>query len=282
MSGNLISDKSIFKVNALVGHQKNQLAWLGVTEELIEQDRRANANENEKDNFTQALLQLQHSWRPSKPSTIQSSAYYTFLDGNNDFNLNSFLSLPTTDELYNYAFRSHLFGLFSNYTYSKKSFNWTTGIHGNTYKRRHIGSEKTHGKLYENTGYKNEFSMFTKADYALGKLTFFADVQGRYATFSYDGDVQLNRRNWYFINPKTGLSLSLPNDYTIYYSVGRTGREPTRNDMFAGNDNLLADAAGNAVVGVDDPEYVVDQELGIRHPTGQINWGWNFYYMAFP
>jgi len=281
MSGELIDDKSTFKMNALVGHQQNQLAWLGVSEALIDQDRRTNADENERDNFTQALLQLQHSWHPNSISTVQSSIYYTYLNGNNDFNMNSFLGLPSTNELYNYAFQSNLIGFFSNYTFSKKSFNWTTGIHGNIYERQHIGSEKTLGQLYKNTGYKNEFSVFTKADYTINKLTLFADIQSRYASFDYHGDVPLNKMDWHFINPKAGLSFEVNNHSTLYYSIGRTGREPTRNDMFGGNDNLLADILGHAIVSVNTPEYVVDQELGLRHQLGKINLNLNFYYMSF-
>jgi iron complex outermembrane receptor protein len=279
MSGELIKDKSTFKINTLIGHQQNQLAWLGVSEALIAQDRRTNINENERDNFTQALLQLQHSWHHKSTSSIQSSIYYTYLNGNNDFNLNSFLGLPSTNELYNYAFQSNLIGIFSNYTFSKKSFNWTTCIHGNVYDRRHIGSEKTQGKLYENTGYKNEISVFAKADYTINQLTFFADIQARYASFDYHGDVPLNKLDWYFINPKAGLSFAVNNHSTLYYSIGRTGREPTRNDMFEGNDNLLADALGHAIIANTYPEYVVDQELGLRHQSGKINLNLNFYYM---
>ncbi len=93
---------------------------------------------------------------------MQSSVYYTFLKGNYDFNLNGFLGLPTTKELYNYALQSNLIGFFSNYTFSKTHFNWTTGIHGNIYDRQHIGSEKTLGKLYKNYGYKNESSVLQR------------------------------------------------------------------------------------------------------------------------
>ena len=281
MSGELNDDKSIFKINALVGHQQNQLAWLGVSEALIAQDRRTNADENERDNFTQALLQLQHSWHPNSISTVQSSIYYTYLNGNNDFNMNSFLGLPSTNELFNYAFQSNLIGFFSNYTFSKKSFNWTTGVHGNIYERRHIGSEKTLGQLYKNTGYKNEFSVFTKADYTINKLTLFADIQSRYGSFDYHGDVPLKKMDWHFINPKAGLSFEVNNHSTLYYSIGKTGREPTRNDMFGGNDNLLADSLGHAIIAVNAPEYVVDQELGLRHQAGKINLNLNFYYMSF-
>ena len=281
LSSGLFLDKSTWKMNLLVGHQQNQLAWIGVSDSLIETDRKTNANKNERDQFTQCLLQLQNSWRSNSFSSIQSSVYYTFLKGNYDFNLNSFLGLPTTNELYNYAFQSNLIGFFSNYTYSKKHFNWTTGIHGNIYDRQHIGSEFFLGQLYKNTGYKNEVSTFTKADYTFKLFTFFADIQYRYSLFDYKGTVALEKMHWHFINPKAGLSVEVKPNSIIYYSIGSTGREPTRNDMFGGNDDLLADSSGNAIVSIKTPEYVLNQELGFRHQSRKLNFNLNFYYMDF-
>ncbi len=281
ISSGLFYDKSTWKVNLLAGHQQNQLAWLGVSDSLIETDRKTNANKNERDQFTQCLAQLQNTWRPNNSSSVQSSVYYTFLKGNYDFNLNGFLGLPTTNELYNYAFQSNLFGFFSNYTFSTKQLNWTTGIHGNTYGRQHLGSEKTLGQLYTNTGYKNEVSVFTKADYTFKWFTFFADIQYRYSSFDYKGTVTWDKVHWHFINPKAGLSIALKPNSVIYYSLGSMGREPTRNDMFGGNDDLLADSLGNSIVSIKTPEYVLNHELGFRHQTNKLNFNLNLYYMDF-
>ena len=142
VSSGLFYDKSMWKINLLAGQQRNGMAWLGVPETLIEMDRRSNANsKQEKDKFFQSLAQIQNSWQISPSSFLQSSVYYTFLKGNYGFDLNNFLGFPPTEELYNYAFQSNLVGLFSNYTFSKKNFSWTTGFHGNLYHRRHTGSE---------------------------------------------------------------------------------------------------------------------------------------------
>lgn len=281
VSSGLFYDKSTWKVNLLVGHQRNQLAWLGVSDSLIAIDRRTNANKNERDRFTQCLAQLQHNWRANNSSSVQSSIYYTFLKGNYDFNLNGFLGLPTTDELYNYAFQSNLIGFFSNYTFSKRRFNWTTGIHGNVYDRQHIGSEKTLGQLYKNTGYKNEVSVFTKADYTFKRFTFFADIQYRYATFDYKGTVAFDKLQWHFISPKVGLSVEVKPNSIFYYSIGSTGREPTRNDMFGGNDDLLTDSSGNAILSIKTPEYVLNHELGFRYQSRKLNFNLNLFYMDF-
>jgi iron complex outermembrane receptor protein len=281
MSSGLFYDKSTWKINLLAGHQQNQLAWLGVSDSLISIDRQTNANKNERDQFTQCLAQLQNNWRPNNSSSVQTSVYYTFLKGNYDFNLNSFLGLPITDELYNYAFQSNLIGFFSNYTFSKNRFKSTTGVHGNIYNRQHLGSEKSLGQLYQNTGYKNEASAFTKADYTFNRFTFFADIQYRYSTFDYKGTVALDKMQWHFINPKAGLSVEVKPNSVIYYSIGSTGREPTRNDLFGGNDDLLADSLGNAIVSIKTPENVVNQEFGFRQQSSKLNFNLNLYYMDF-
>lgn len=280
-SGNLFYDKSTWGFKIIAGHQQNRLAWLGVSDSLINIDRKTNANKNEKDQFTQCLAQLQNDWRINKNNSVQTSIYYTFLKGDYDFNLNGFLGLPTTNELYNYAFQSNLFGVFSNYNFSKKQFNWKTGIHANIYDRQHIGSEKSLGQLYKNTGYKNEMSVFTKADYTFKHFTLFADIQYRHTNYDYKGSVAFEKLSWDFINPKAGLSYEIKPNAIIYYSIGGTGREPTRNDIFGGNDDLLADSSGNAIISNKSPEYVTNQEFGFRHQSKKINLNANLYYMDF-
>ena len=282
LSGGLFYNKSTWKLNVLLGNQQNDMAWIGVTDSLINIDRRTNANnKQEKDRFFQILTQLQNRWQINDYSSLQSSIYHTFLKGNYDFDLNNFVGLPSTNELYKYAVQSNFVGFFSNYTYSKKQFNLTSGFHGNMYNRQHTGSEKTVGQLYQNTGYKNEASVFTKVDYTFKKITFFADLQYRYVNFDYKGLATMKKLDWNFFNPKAGLSISVNPNATMYYSVGYTGREPTRNDMFGGNDDLLIDSLGNAVLSNTKPEYVLNHELGFRFQKSKVNFNANLYYMDF-
>jgi iron complex outermembrane recepter protein len=281
ISSGLFLDKSSWKISFLAGHQQNEMAWLGVPDSLISIDRRTNANSGEKDKFTQCFIHLQNKWSPSRYSNFQTGLYATFLEGGYDFDLNNFLGFPSTDELYHYAFKSKLFGLFSNYSFSKRNFNWTTGLHCNIYNRQHTGTEKSLGKLYQNTGYKNEMSAFTKLDYTFDWLTFFADIQFRYSSFDYKGAVPMAKMDWYFVNPKAGISAELKPNSTIYYSIGSTGREPTRNDLFGGNDDLLQDNLGNPVLSIKTPEHVLDQEIGFRHQSPKLNLNFNLYYMNF-
>lgn len=281
VSGAWLGDKTSWKLNILAGHQRNQLAWIGVADSLIAIDPKTNANRNEKDKFTQWQTQLLNRWQVGYNAYLYSGLYYSNLNGNYDFNLNNFLGLPTTDELYNYAFQSNLTGFFSNYNVTWNRLKFTAGVHGNVYNRQHTFSEKALGRLYRNTGYKNEASVFAKAVYTFSWFSFFTDVQYRYTQFDYKGTVPLNKLHWEFINPKAGISAEIKPDLVAYYSIGRTGREPTRNDMFMGNDDLLADSAGNPVLSATAAEYVVEHELGIRFQSKTWNINLNGYYMNF-
>ncbi|MBC8034142.1 MAG: TonB-dependent receptor [Chitinophagaceae bacterium] len=280
-SGGWYLDKSTWKFNLLAGNQRNQLAWLGVADSLVVKDRRTNANSNEKDHFFQALMQLQNRWKPSKRSEIQSSVYYTRLKGNYDFDLNNFIGLPSGEEMYNYAFLSNFTGLYINYTFRLDKLSWTTGLHGNLYSRRHLGSERSYGELYRNKGFKKEASAFSKAEYYFHGFTLFGDLQLRSVSFDYEGSVPFEKMNWQFINPKAGISLAASGSIDLYYGVGRTGREPTRNDIFGGNDNLPADSNGRPLLFNLDPESVIDHEAGIRVHTKDLSLQLNGYYMKF-
>lgn len=282
LSGGLFNNKSVWKLNFLIGHQQNDLAWLGVSDSLIGIDRKNNGNsKQERDRFFQTLTQLKNSWQIGKSSLLETSIYHTFLNGNYDFDFNNFLGLPSTEELYKYAFESNLVGFFSNYTFSKNQFNLTSGLHGNIYNRQHTGSEKALGQLYQNNGYKNEISIFTKVDYTFKRFTFFADLQYRYINFDYKGSIVLQKLDWHFINPKAGLSKNINNNSIVYYSVGHIGREPTRNDMFGGNDDLLIDSLGNAILFNTKPESVLNHELGFRFQKEKLNFNVNLFYMDF-
>ena len=280
-SAGIFNKNATWKATGFIGTQKNELAWLGVSQAEIDLNPKTNANTEEDDKFSQALLQLQHISYLSESSTLQASIYYNFLDGNYDFDLNNFLGLPPTPEMFNYALSSHFIGGFSNYTYEKDWLTAVAGFHLNRYERTHEGSERTIGYLYRNTGFKNEISIFTKATIEVGLLTFLADLQWRKTNFDYDGNVELDQLDWTFFNPKFGITITPNTNFNIYYSIGKTGREPTRTDLFKGNDNLGTDLFGNPDLGITEAEYVVDHELGLRITRNIFKANLNIFYMDF-
>lgn len=268
-------------LSGFLGHQQNELAYLGSTLEEIAVDRRHNGNSKENDNFLQSLTQIQNIRTLSSGNVLTSSVYYNHLQGNYDFDLNNFLGLPSTNELYNYDLSSQFVGAFSNYRINFGRGCLTSGLHANWYERHHTGRERTLGELYENRGTKKELSAFTKYEQNIGDFLFLSDLQVRHTSFEYHGSVPLSGLDWTFFNPKVGLTYLPTNRTNYYYSIGRTGREPTRNDIFLGNDNLLSDETGEALIGSTDAEYVLDQELGLRTKGETWSIQANAFYLDF-
>lgn len=280
-SGIFEDDVGYWRLTGFSGEQSNELAWLGVSKEDLNKDPRTNGNSNENDNFKQSLIYFTRYIDITDQLHSTTTAYYNTLKGNYDFDLNNFFGYPSTSELYNYAFDSSFVGIFSNLEYKNNNFSLIGGLHFNEYSRTHMGTEKTLGSLYENTGHKNSASGFLSTNYKLDKFNFFADIQYRKTTFEYDGSVVMNDMEWSFVSPRAGLSFLVNNNVSIYYSVGKTGREPTRTDLLGGNENLELDENGNPNLFIVEPEHVVDHELGARYQKGDYQASVNFYYMNF-
>lgn len=281
ISGGIFKDKSVWKFNALMGNQRNELAWLGVTKEQVDADPRTNGNRDEKDRFFQTFFQVFNQTKLSESSSLQSSIHYTYLNGNYDFNWNNFISLPENGEMYNYAFKSNFLGFYTNFQNKFRNGKIVTGINGNLYNRNHIGSEFSLGELYRNTGYKNDISAFAQGEIKAGKWIFSGDIQYRFADFRYKGDVEMKQLEWNFFNPKIGINYLINNQSNVFFSLGKVGREPTRNDIFMGNDNLILDENNQLVLGTTTPEYVTDYELGYRFNKEKMKLELNVFYMDF-
>jgi iron complex outermembrane recepter protein len=141
-------------------------------------------------------------------------------------------------------------------------------------------------RLYTNAGRKEEASTFAKATLVAGRATFVGDLQLRGARFAYTPDanagVARESIDWGFVNPKIGVTLRATPRLALYGSLGRTGREPTRSDMFAGFDNL--DESNVEFIGPFDrvrPEYVTDLELGTTMDARLASVRLNGFWMDF-
>jgi len=273
--------KHLLKLTAFGGNQQNQMAWLGVADSLLQINPQANANsQQERDNFTTTLLRAQYTRLTDGPWSWSASAYHGFQDGNYDFDLNNFLGFAPTEELYNYAFRYHNLGALANAAYERNGWEFHTGVHGQAYQRRHLGSERTVGELYENTGRKNELSGFARGARQIRSLHLRASAQLRHVNFAYDGSVALTPLEFTFLNYTIEANQQL-GQASLYYRFGSTGREPTRNDIFGGNDDLLSDENGDALLAVTKPETVYDHELGLRGKSTAFDYAVNAYYLRF-
>jgi len=281
--GGYYGEKNIIKTISFIGASNNGMAWLGVPKPYIQDDPRINMNtDREDDNFKQSIVSLIYTRKISNKSTITSTVYYNRLDGEWDLDLYNlgvdqinYDSIIIYKPLKNYQLKHNFYGLISNFNYRNKKLRIDIGIHINGYNREHSSTIVPYlNKLYVNTGYKNEYSSFVKVQYNANKFLFFGDIQLRYVNFRYVGDMDMNNMDWLFFNPRFGITYLSGENTNVYLSVGTTGREPTRNDIFGGEDNPVEYYNVK-------PESVIDVESGINYKSKKIDFHGNIYYMDF-
>jgi len=272
LHGGYYGKKDVFKTLIFIGNCENKLSWFGVSKDDINKDPKTNYNTNrEYDKFYQSLVSLIYTRKLTDKSTITSTIYYNKLIGNWTIDLLNF----GIDTLQNYKLNHNFYGLISNYNYTEKNSSIDIGIHINGYNREHSSVfEPYNENLYINTGYKNDISAFVKIQETVNKMTFFGDIQIRYTSFRYKGDMDMNNMNWTFINPKFGATYSFNRNINMYLSVGESNREPTRSDIFDGHDDPIA-------YNKFEPENVIDFELGTNMNWDMLNFQGNIYYMNF-
>ncbi len=273
--------KTSFKFTTFTGMSKNQMAYLAIPDSLLKRDYRANSlTKDEKDEFRQSLVMGQVTHGLSNTASLNATAYYTYLQGG--------YSILVSPDLYRYSVKSDFYGLNLNYQLRKSAWNLSAGINANNYVRYHSSALLPYedALLYKNAGYKSEASAFFKVAYTLQRFVFFGDLQYRVAQFRYQPDQQTgianSAVNWAFFNPKAGISYRFKGNHLVYVSVGKTGREPTRNDLFAGYDNM--DSTNLAEIGSFTrvkPESVTDVEAGIKLWFTHYKINLNVYDMEF-
>jgi iron complex outermembrane receptor protein len=278
-SGGYFGKRSVLKLTAFTGRSKSSMSYLAVSEDDLRRDYRLNyLTDAEDDKFQQSMAMVQYTTALNN-SFLTTSVYYNYLKGGYDL-----LSDP---DMLNFSVQSNMVGLMVNYHLERSALQFDAGVHGNLYARDHflrlrpdMGTD-----LYRNTGTKNEVAEFVKVLYTLGKLSLFADVQLRTVYFRYKPDtntaLDFDPVTWTFLNPKVGTTYAF-GTHQVYASLGRTSREPTRNDMFAGADNIdtsnyeeLRDFKRVK------PESVTDLEVGVRLNFKGLRADVNLYAMEF-
>jgi len=272
LHGGYYGEKDVLKTIVFVGNVKNRMAWFGVDKKDIEIDPRTNYNtDREYDEFHQSLVSLIYTKQISKNSILTSTIYYNRLMGNWDLDHMGW----GVDTLQNFQLNHNFYGFISNFNHKMNDLNIDIGVHINGYNREHSSTfEPYTEKLYTNTGYKNDISGFVKIQENIKKITLFVDMQIRYTTFKYNGDMQMDNLEWTFINPKFGITYTINNKLNLYSSIGYSNREPTRTDIFGGIDDPIEYQNLNF-------ESVTDIELGTNFNGNMFNLQANLYYMDF-
>lgn len=261
-------DRDLVKLTLLLGRLADTLSYVGATREEIGANRRFNPlDPGERDRFTQQMVSLAHTRIVSSATAWSTTVYRNSAEGSYDY-----FALP---DRYRYNLQHWWYGVTSAVTADRGAWQWHAGLNANTYERSHRAYLEPSTQFYDNTGHKDDVSGFAKASVGAGRVRWFGDLQVRWARFGYTPDaaagILARARSWVFVNPKVGLTASVRPDLSIFASAGRTRREPARNDLFAGDDDLNAgNVAAIGDFGRVKPEAVTDLEAGItlRRPRG--------------
>ncbi|HEY9227253.1 MAG TPA: TonB-dependent receptor, partial [Gemmatimonadaceae bacterium] len=277
-SGGYFGDRNIVKLIATAGLMKDTMAYLAVPEADLAKDRKINPlTPRERDGFGEQLAALSYTRLVGPTSSFSATVYRISASGDYDVLI---------DSLWNFDLAFVWYGATSNWSYRKDPLQLDVGVNANTYSRDHSAYIPP-DRLYLNTGHKQDASGFIKAAYTVGgRATLFGDIQARRAEFRYTPDENANITersiSWSFLNPKAGITYQVSGPLALFASLGQNTREPARNDMFAGFDNL--DDTNVEFVGDLSrvkPETVRDLEVGLTYRTSAFDARANVYSMDF-
>jgi len=296
-SGAYFGEKHAFKFTGFAGQSQNGLGYTPVPLAQIQQDPRTNlVSENDIDNFGQYLFQLQHTYRIGAKSSLVSTVYHGGAGG--DFPWGYATDTLGGFEQINYPLYNSHWGLMSNYNIkSETAGDFAIGLHTYTFNRRNLEYiiPNRNAPYYQDETSKDELAVFAKWEkaFSLGteasdNLKIFADIQLRQLALGLGADPSflgeepaIPIRNYTFLNPKFGISYQLNQNWQLYSSFGRSGREPTRFDILGAvavnGDNISLARDVNSV----QAEYVNDLELGTRWNSESLSFQLNLFYMQF-
>ena len=281
LSAGWFGARDAVKLTGFAGRSKTQLAYYAASEAELAIDRRTNPmSPEEKDDFHQEMVSLQYTHALGTAALVTATGYRNSAAGNYD--------VAVGDDLWNFNLSHAWYGLLAAVNWTGEVLDLSAGAHASTYQRDHylfVRPDLT-TRTYDNTGAKQEQSGFVKATWRLGAVDLRGDLELRRAAFQYQptpgstfGEPAID---WVFLNPKAGLTWRAGPAVVAQLSVGRTSREPTRSDMFAGADDV-DDALAPEVLPLDrvKPESVVDVEAGVRWSGRTVALGLNAFTMQF-
>lgn len=229
----------------------------------------------------QNINKLQYKGTVSDNVTLTASLYYNQLKGHYYFDVDNFMqkvvgtTWQNTGEVDCYNLRYHMIGSNVAAKVYFRNFALTTSVNASTFNRRHIGTNNLGtDEMWNNKGYKNDVNLFAKGEYSYKGLIVVGNIQYRHANFDYRGDVAFDKVNWDFLNWSGNISFHFNKVHSVYASATQTHREPTRSDMFGGEENLIEVVTTQA-------ESVIDYELGYNVTSNKVTGNLNLYYMDF-
>jgi iron complex outermembrane receptor protein len=257
------SDTSQLRLTGFTGHEYSALAFFAADADTLQTNLRSNPlSADDRDSFGYDLAQLQYLRALSPHSDMTLSTYYQ--RGYGWYRL--YDDEASREGLRQYGLDGVLVGAMATMSWTRGAITANYGVHVNEFRREHTRDLVDGPRDYYNYGTKGEANVFAKVSRDSTRWHLYADAQLRRSDFHYHGDVahavDIGPISWTFFNPKLGARYALSASSSLYASAGISTREPTRNDLFLGEDNATVPHDLHAV----RPERLIDVEAG---------WNWN-------
>ena len=301
LSGAYYGKKDLLRVNVFSGSEKTYQAWNGVPENLLKTNRTFNGfiYDDQTDNYTQDHYQLLYSHSFSDKLSANTALHYThgrgyyeeFKDDQklSNYGINPIVvggsTISRTDLIRRRWLDNHFYGLTYSLNYVPTTdLSFTLGGAYNEYDGDHFG-EVIRGQFipisnsitpyYKGNGFKTDFNTYAKADYSIGQLNLFADLQYRRVGYTVNG-TDKNRLNLdqndqlNFFNPKIGASYLINSLNSVYASIAVANKEPNRDDYI-----------NSTPANRPNSENLLDIEAGYRLRKTALTAGINAYAMMY-
>jgi iron complex outermembrane recepter protein len=301
LSGGFFLNKDLIKINAFTGRTKNGLGYTAVPISLIRLDPRTNlVSKNDREDFGQHFVQVQHLRTLSPSLSLVSSAYYGGAEG--DYPWGDYSDPVYIPELWakdslkyfqiNYPLTNNHYGLMSNLHYvSPANLKLDAGIHAYTFRRQNLEHfiPDFADPYYHERSHKEELAAFAKAEYDINGFLLYGDLQMRTQVLTISPDYVFMdtthlgniKHSWTFLNPKVGISYQLNRNQNFYLAYGRSGREPAKRDIVGGFTLTKSALARTMEKDHVKPEFVNDFEAGFRMNYPILKGQVNFFFMDF-
>lgn len=310
LSGAYYGKTSVLRLNVFSGYEKTYQAWDGVPEDSVKYgNRRYNElgyinssnsyYKNQTDNYTQNYYQLLYDQQISTKLSFSGALHYTKGSGyyeeyKNEQSLTDYGVTPVvvggttvdeTDLVRRLWLDNDFYGLTYNFNYrASNNLGLTLGGAYNEYKGRHYNNiewtqESTNippdYEYSRNNAQKTDFNTFARAEYKLGDVLLYGDVQYRHIYYSFLGfDQNLNNVQQAvelnFFNPKAGITYNLNDHSNVYASIAVGNHEPNRSDFINSSPQSRP-----------KPENLKDLEAGYRFGQPGFSINVNGFYMLY-
>jgi iron complex outermembrane receptor protein len=292
-TGYKFNDNHSIDIMTMNGYHRNGQGWIGSTQEELSINKRANGiTSEEDDNWFMSMNRLQYKGWLSHNTLLSSTVYYQHQTGSYRMDLDNYMikmvdkNWTPTNVLYDYGLTHNMYGgniLLKQYI---GDLSLTAGVNAYQYFRyhylKHSSKNVDNSEYYDNRGTKNDVSGFLQMKYEYNKFTVSGNVQYRYAEFYYDD--YINKTNsfnsndynteWNFVNYGFNIDYDILNNLNAYTSFSHVNREPTRSDMFGGNETFVG-------INTIEAEEANDVEAGILYKSKYVDCGLNYFYMWF-